>query len=592
MFKGRKFLITLLAVFFCGLWVFFVQKLQNKQNLIQRESAELMLGRASESVARYFKSPLKLKDSKVMSPYSFVLKLESETQEPKFFAQNEKIQQDLSPAAIKMFYRSLGAKNKLFVFKDKNNTNQSFMVRVKDQNGFLSLEGMPLSHFQNTLGQAFDKKKWILTDSKNHVLVGNHLTNKRFNVKDLETSYLFEGIKTKGFVAKVYVKKEALFNATLAHIFGLSGIFLIGLSLIGFSSAAEQRRVRRADLDDVVKEEKLNIFDEIDDEEDIQMISLQKGATKASTETAAAIKTTDVVKDKDFAEKVNATARELDAEVATFNKTLSNNELDSPRAPNDKTSSNVAEISKTPRKPRAKQSSGSVNSLFERLSGLSFNKKETKTPPPLPTVAKEKTAAVQSVSSRKRNLAEVKNPVTKKVRKENSNAIDYSDFLMENPILGQTPPALETASSLETSFEKFDGSNVVGNTNKDALNIDIEKFKKDFNLNDETVSIVESDYNDELKFVEGVDLQYEKLKLRTGIANTFIEENRGEGLEPTETNFETMNEKAQTNDGSEALLVSSEDDWLKLAEDLTDSLEEFVQSIDSSVNKFDEDINS
>ncbi len=581
MFKGRKFLITLLAVFFCGLWVFFVQKLQNKQNLLQRESAELMLDRASGSVAQYFKSPLKLQDSKVMSPYSFVLKLQSKSLEPKFFAQNEKIQQDLSPAAIKMFYRSLGAKNKLFVFKDKDNTNQSFMVRVKDQDGFLSLEGMLLSHFQNTLGQAFDKKKWILTDSRNHVLVGNHLTNRRLNIKNLETSYLFENIQTNGFVAKVFVKSEVLFNATLAHIFGLGGILLMGLSLIGFSSAAEQRRVRRADLDDVVREEKLNIFDEIEEEEDddIQMISLQKDTQKIVKESEAVIKINDDMKDKDYAKKVNATAKELDAEIATFNENLSNKTLSSKKLTSkeftDKRASNkTAKVKKT---PKAQKSPSSVNTLFESLSGLSFNKKEKQAFSPPPILAKEKSA-----TSQKRNLDEVRNSTSQKVRndsstgtskrKENSEAIDYSDFLMENPVLGQTPPSFATPSA---SFKKNGGSNISDS---------IDEY--------DAVSIVESEYKDELKFVEGVDLQYEKLKLRTDFTNTFVEENNDEDSVETMIDFETVSEKEKSIDGSEALLVSSEDDWLKLAEDLTDSLEEFVQSIDSSVSNFNEDINS
>ena len=420
MLKGRKIAIILSGVLFCGLWLFFTQRIQDNQLSSHEKSVSLMMSLAEENMKKFFQMPLVVKQANVSAPFSFLLSLDYETLEPKFFAKNKTLKSELSALSIKSAYKSSGKKNDFFIYESKKIKHMPFIVRVSMNNDVLRLEGMPLRNIQNALGYAFTDQNWIFTNHENLVLTGSVESKKRLRDDELSTDYIKRSIAANGFKANIYVKKDAGYSVALANIFGLLGIGLITFALMGFTGGGY----------DVDEFDYSSLIDDLEDSE--------------STEGALPF-------DENIEEDVQMVRLE-------------------------------------------------ANEAIEKL-------------------AKATPVESEINHSQKQIGQEGQKPVS-------SNELDYSDFLMENPILGE-------AMSLKSRPV----------------------------------------------IIENKPPAIKSLQTDNGVS--FVE-NKESKSSPEAQNTQNTTEQSPAVQSVEALETSNEDEWLRLAEELTESLEEFAQNYDDT----------
>jgi hypothetical protein len=426
MLQSRKTAIILSGLLFSGLWLFFTQRVQNNQSVSHRKSVDLMMSLAEENLRKYFDTPLEVSESKVLPPFHFLLSLDYETLEPKFFATSSSVDFKLSALSIKTAYKSSGDQSKLFVYTSKTKDDMPFLVRVSLINDTLRLEGLPLRKIQNALDYAFSDQNWSLTDEKNHILISSDKTKERMRTKDLEANYISKPLLINGFKANLYVKKDSGFSVAVANAFGLLGIGLITFSLLGLGRSGDDALADLGFTEDFNDFEDSLPFDE-DDEDEVQMVRLEHESEPAFKNSG------------------------LDGEQGSY--------------------------------------SNEDTSLLSTTANVS-----TKT-----------------------------------------NGLDYSDFLMENPILGEKP----TGKNSTVGF---------GEKSK----VKIEGLKED------------------VSFVEEPE---DSMTAQTELAAAPVQEKLEESLN-SDSNKVSENEE--------------DDEWLKLAEELTESLEEFAQNYDEPLSPVDQ----
>ena len=279
--KGKKLTIIFSGVLFCSLWLFFTQGVQENQLVSHGKSVDLMMNLAEENLRKYFETPLQMSESDVLPPFSFLLSLDLESLEPKFFAIDQNMGLKLSALSIKSAYKSLGDKSNLFVYTSKKQKDMPYLVRVSMTSGILKLEGLPLRNIQNTLDYAFFDQDWLLTDYENRVLVGSNESRQRLGLKDLESNYILNSVVVGDFNVNLYVKKDTGYGVALANVFGLLGIGLVTFSLLGFVGKGGEGIINPSLSVDKSEINEQMLFDD-SEEEEIQMVRLEKSGLSSN----------------------------------------------------------------------------------------------------------------------------------------------------------------------------------------------------------------------------------------------------------------------------------------------------------------------
>ena len=486
MLRGREIVIIFFGILFCGLWLFFTQRVQQNQLASHERSIDLMMGSAEENLRKYFQMPLEVKGEDVSPPFSFLLSLNHETLEPKIFITNKELKSKLSAFSIKSAYKASGKKNNLFVYKSKrNNEDRTYLVRVIMTGNALRLEGMSLRNIQNALGYVFKDENWLFTDFENHILVGSgELNQKRLRAKELRSDYIAKPMVVENFRMKLYVKKNVSYSVTLANILGLFGIALMTFSLLNFRGESED-----------------------------ESLGASRGAYKNESETNP----------MSFEDGFEEEEEEMQV-VRLENNTILNQQ--SIKANNKKPHTSAS--NPTPASNLASASSASASS-----SG---------------------SASSSSSEGRVNHL---------------SRELDYGDFLMENPILGESPGELLGKSSGEKAFiEKRPEF--------------LEEFleEKESLLNSKKTGKIISGKTISGKTISSIEKKLiEKNEITPSVES--IEDSIGENKTSSKHSSSTHSSNTHSNKYSskqESVAISDEDEWLKLAEELTENLEEFAQN--------------
>ena len=291
MLKGKKTAVIFTGVLFCGLWLFFTQRVQQNQMASYEKSVDLMLSLADENLRNYFETTLETKESIVLSPFSFLLTLDADTLEPKTFMTSKDAKESLSALSIKSSYKASGSKNDLFIYTDNKMSNFPYLVRVAMVEDAVHLEGMPARNIQNALEYAMSDQNWVLTDDKNHTIVSSTDSRERLSSKELSVSYISRPIVVGSYRATLYIKKFEGYSVSIANIFGIFGIGLITLSLIGFMREGGDDAEVEAynEFTDHLEADNFP-FDE-DDEDDVQMVRLESEIEPFAKEVEAIINT-------------------------------------------------------------------------------------------------------------------------------------------------------------------------------------------------------------------------------------------------------------------------------------------------------------
>ena len=485
MLRGREIVIIFFGILFCGLWLFFTQRVQQNQLASHERSIDLMMGSAEENLRKYFQMPLEVKGEDVSPPFSFLLSLNHETLEPKIFITNKELKSKLSAFSIKSAYKASGKKNNLFVYKSKrNNEDRTYLVRVIMTGNALRLEGMSLRNIQNALGYVFKDENWLFTDFENHILVGSgELNQKRLRAKELRSDYIAKPMVVENFRMKLYVKKNVSYSVTLANILGLFGIALMTFSLLNFRGESED-----------------------------ESLGASRGAYKNESETNP-MSFEDGFEDG-FEEEEMQVVRLENNTILNQQSIKTNNKKPHTSASNSTPASNPASASSASASASS-SGSGSSSSSEGRVNHL-------------------------------------------------SRELDYGDFLMENPILGESPGELLGKSSGEKVFIEKRPEFLEEFLEKKESLLNSKKTGK--TISGKTISSIEK------KLIE-------KNEITPSVES--IEDSIGENKTSSKHSSSTHSSNTHSNKYSskqESVAISDEDEWLKLAEELTENLEEFAQN--------------
>jgi len=429
MYNSKKIAVIFSGLLFCGLWLFFTNMVQKKQLEANKKSVDLMMSLAEDNLTKFFKAPLKLEEAQVLSPFTFLLTLDSKSLEPKFFAKNKTFKENLNALSIKSAFKSLNKKSNIFVYESKDNKEASFLVRVFRGGEITRIEGMPLRNIENAMTYAFSDREWFITDNSGRKLLGSSKSEKRLSTSQVAESYNEKTVFFDEYKANIHVVKAKGFSVAIANLFGLFGISLITFSLVSLVSSPLRSENKENFLS--TKEGKADLLFDEEFEEDVQMVQLKSDSLRNSNKDSVSIEEAKPIEEQ-----------------------------------NAKASANI-------------ENSGSV-----------------------------------------------------------SNELDYSEFLMENPILGESSKAAVTPS-IQTRPKIVEDSET-----PPALKGQVVDSKMDFIEDDKLAENMPSDYDDQVN-----------------------------------DNINASSEYASV----ESLEASSEDEWLKLAEELTDSLEEFAQNYDDKI---------
>lgn len=237
MFDWKKTGILIAGVFLSVFWVWFSNSVQKEQNLSKLESIQLRAEVAKNDLEKLFNYRA-LKNSKVNKPFLFSLKLDSQTLAPKNFKVRKKDHLNLSALRIKTSFKESGMKQAFFLHSYNHKKEESFIVRVRSNNGDLYLDGLPIDYMTNSLSYTFPTQSWYLLNASNKVLLSSNKTmvGQTFfaeNDNSVRQSFAFSSQPST-----LVVELQRPYSNALVTFSGVAGILIMTLSLLFMSGWA------------------------------------------------------------------------------------------------------------------------------------------------------------------------------------------------------------------------------------------------------------------------------------------------------------------------------------------------------------------